>query len=107
MEATISVPLIIGGMAVITFAIRFLPLVGLASLKLPEFVDIWLRNVTIAILAAMLFQSILVIKGQLLSGWDFRLLGAVVSIITIVLTRNLLLTVIAGTAVVVIATILS
>ena len=107
MEATLSIPLIIGGMAVITFAIRFLPLAGLASFKLPGFIDIWLRNVTIAILSAMLFQSIFLIKDQLITVWDFRFLGALASIITILLTRNLLLTVIAGTAVVGIATILS
>jgi len=100
-----NVPVIIVGVAVITFAIRFLPLIGLASFKLPRLVDIWLQNIVIAILAAMLFQNLFLTQGHLLSGWDFRLLGAIVAIIAALLTRNLFITVITGTAVVCITTV--
>ena len=106
METALRVPIIIIGVAVITFAIRFLPLIGFASFKLPRLIDIWLQNIIIAILAAMVFQNLFLIQGHLLLSWDFRFLGASVAIITALLTRNLLLTVITGTAVVCIATIL-
>ena len=95
---------IITGTAIITFAIRFVPLMCFASFKLPKLVDLWLRYVIIAVLSAMLFKSLFLIQGQLLLIWDFRLLGAIVSIIAALLTKSLLIPVITGTAVVCVGT---
>ena len=95
---------IIAGTAILTFAIRFMPLMCFASFKLPRLVDLWLRYVIIAILSAMLFKSLFLFQGQFLLSWDFRLLGAIASIIAALLTRSLLITVIIGTTVVCIGT---
>lgn len=83
------------GMALVTFLPRLLPVWLLSTRSLPPVVTTWLRYVPAAVLAAMLFPSILVSNNQLnfsfnnlyllafvptlLVGWKTRsLFGAVV-----------------------------
>jgi branched-subunit amino acid transport protein len=53
------------GMALVTYIPRLLPVSLLSSRSLPPLVTAWLRYVPVAVLAAMLFPSILVREDQL------------------------------------------
>ena len=55
-----TVYLTILGMGVVTYLPRLLPLLLLASRALPRPIVAWLRYVPVAVLAAMLFPSLLV-----------------------------------------------
>ena len=107
METGLSIVVVFAVTGIATFAIRFVPLAFLASFQLPRLIDIWLRNIVIAILSAMLFQRLFIVEGHLLIGWDSRLAGAIVSLIIAFLTKNIFFTVISGTTVVIILTIFS
>jgi branched-subunit amino acid transport protein len=52
------------GMALVTYVPRLLPVYFLSSRSLPPLVVDWLRYVPVAVLAAMLFPSLLVEEGQ-------------------------------------------
>jgi branched-subunit amino acid transport protein len=54
------------GMAVVTYLPRLLPVYFLSSRSLPPLVVDWLRYVPVAVLAAMLFPSLLVQGDQVL-----------------------------------------
>jgi len=106
MEATVNILHVIAGMAIITFLIRFLPLIGGAAFRLPRLADVGLRYAVISLLCAILFQNLFLVEGHLLTTWDFKILAAIISIIAMLLTKNLLLTVVSGTAVVCIVTVI-
>ena len=106
METTLTIPVIIMSMAILSFAIRFLPLSFLSSFKLPGVVDMWLRNIAIGMLSAMLFQSLFLKEGYLSLTLGIPLLAALISLVVALLTKNILATVVAGVAVVYIGTIL-
>ena len=57
-------------MAAVTYIPRLVPVYFLSSRSLPPLVVAWLRYVPVAVLAAMLFPSILVQEGQLDLGPD-------------------------------------
>jgi branched-subunit amino acid transport protein len=52
------------GMGLVTYLPRLLPVYFLSSRSLPQLVVAWLRYVPVAVLAAMLFPSLLVDGGQ-------------------------------------------
>ena len=52
------------GMALVTYVPRLLPVYFLSSRSLPPLVVYWLLYVPVAVLAAMLFPSLLVEEGQ-------------------------------------------
>lgn len=96
------------GMALVTFLPRLLPVWFLSTRSLPRVVTTWLRYVPAAVLAAMLFPSILVSNNQLnfsftnlyllafiptlLVGWKTKsLFGAVVVGMTLVALGRLVL----------------
>jgi len=54
------------GMAVVTYLPRLLPVYFLSSRSLPPLVVDWLRYVPVAVLAAMLFPSLLVQGDQVI-----------------------------------------
>ncbi|MFH2131740.1 MAG: AzlD domain-containing protein [bacterium] len=58
------------GMAVVTYVPRFLPLFFLANRSLPVIVRRWLGYVPSAVLAAMLFPSLLIREKQLLLSYE-------------------------------------
>ena len=68
--------LTIVGMAFVTYIPRLVPVYFLSSRSLPPLVIAWLRYVPVAVLAAMLFPSILVQEGQLDLGLDNLFLWA-------------------------------
>lgn len=65
-----TVFLIILGMTVVTYLPRVLPLWVLPGRDLPRTVTIWLRYIPAAVLAALLFPSVLFFEGNRL---DFTL----------------------------------
>ena len=60
--------LIFTGMALATYIPRLLPVYFLSSRSLPPLAVAWLRYVPVAVLAAMLFPSLLVQEGQVVLG---------------------------------------
>jgi branched-subunit amino acid transport protein len=64
------------GMALVTYLPRLLPVYFLSSTSLPPLVVTWLRYVPVAVLAAMLFPSLLVQEGRVVLGPNNLLLWA-------------------------------
>ncbi|GAB4531241.1 MAG: AzlD domain-containing protein [Anaerolineae bacterium] len=56
------------GMALVTYLPRLAPVYFLSSRSLPPLVVAWLRHVPVAVLAAMLFPSLLVQGDQVVTG---------------------------------------
>lgn len=97
MSIRLSVLVIILGTAAVTFLLRVLPLVLLSRVKLSHPVIRWLSYIPIAVLSALLAQSVLLTNDHLsLSIHNLYLLATIPTLIIASLTRNLLLTVITG-----------
>lgn len=73
-----AVFLTILGMALVTYIPRLLPVWVLSSKSLPPLIVKWLRYVPVAVLAAMLFPSLLVQEGHIDVGLDNLFLWAAV-----------------------------
>jgi len=85
------------GMAVVTYVPRLLPLWVLSSRTLPPPVVTWLRYVPVAVLAAMLFPSLVVSDQHLnLSIGNIFLWGAIPAFLMAWKTRSLFGAVAAG-----------
>ena len=85
------------GMALVTYIPRLLPVYFLSSRSLPPLAVAWLRYVPVAVLAAMLFPSLLVQEGQLILGpSNFFLWAAVPTLLVAVKTRSLFGSVVVG-----------
>ncbi len=97
MNIRLSVLVIILGTAAVTFILRVLPLVLLSRIKLSNPVIRWLSYIPIAVLSALLAQSVLLTNDHLsLSIHNLYLIATIPTLIIASLTRNLLLTVVAG-----------
>ena len=102
-----AVFLTILGMALVTYVPRLLPIWVLSSKSLPPLVVKWLRYVPVAVLAAMLFPSLLVQEGQVGVGLDNLFLWAAVPTFLIAWKkRSLFGAVIVGMVVVAVARLL-
>lgn len=95
MEVNFVILLIILGSAVVTFIPRVLPLVVLSRLTLPDWLMRWLGYVPIAVMAALVGQTLLIPDGSL-SLRIPELLAACVTFFVAIVTRSLLATVVAG-----------
>ena len=85
------------GMALATYIPRLLPVYFLSSRSLPPLAVAWLRYVPVAVLAAMLFPSLLVQEGQAVLGpSNIFLWAAVPTLMLAVKTRSLFGSVIVG-----------
>jgi branched-subunit amino acid transport protein len=97
MEIRWSILLIIIGCALVTFIPRVLPLVILSQMELPKWLIRWLKNVPVAVMAALLAQELLLSGNQFsLSDNLLKLLAAVPAFIIAILTKSLLVTVMVG-----------
>jgi len=86
-----SMVLLIIGMAVVTYIPRVLPLTVLEGIKLPVFIQAVLRNIPFAVLGALIFPGILLIReGDI---W-FGLVGAFAAFALASLGANVMLVVI-------------
>lgn len=89
--------LLIFGMALVTFGVRYPMLAIVGRLQLPDMALRALRYVPLAVLTAIIVPSILMPEGML----DFRLentylVGGVIAALVAWRTKNLLLTIIIG-----------
>lgn len=95
---TVWAVLLAGGL--ITFAIRFSFLAGAAQRRLPPFFQSILRFVPVAVLTALIVPDLFYEQGQWLGDWDnHRLWAGLSAAIVAWVTRNTLLTIGAGMAV--------
>jgi len=100
MDVRTSVFLIIVGTGVVTIISRVLPLVLLSRISLPEWMNRWLGYVTVAVLAALLTQSVILSDGHIaLSPKNLALLAVIPTLLVAIKTRNLIVTVIGGIAI--------
>lgn len=85
------------GMALVTFLPRLLPIWLLATRKLPEVAVTWLRYVPAAVLAALLFPSVLTENAHLSLSWNnLYLLAFVPTVFVAWRTRSMFAAVITG-----------
>lgn len=85
------------GMAVVTYTPRLLPVYFLSSKSLPPLVVDWLRYVPVAVLAAMLFPSLLVQGDQIvLAPGNLFLWAAFPTLLAAWKTRSLFGSVVVG-----------
>jgi branched-subunit amino acid transport protein len=97
MEIRWTILLIILGCALVTFIPRVLPLMVLSQMELPKWVIRWLKNIPVAVMAALLAQELLLSDNQLsLSANLLKLLAAIPAFAIAILTKSLLGTVMAG-----------
>ncbi len=91
---------LLGGL--LTFGMRFLFIYLLGRFEVPETMRRALRFVPPAVLSAIVVPELLIRSGQVdLSLWNFRLLAGVAAVLVAWRTRNTLLTILAGMAVLV------
>ena len=95
------------GMGVVTYLPRLLPVLLLSSRKLPPLIIVWLRYVPVAVLAAMLWPSLLVQGERLdLSVNNLFLWASIPTFLVAWKTRSLFGSVIVGMVIVAFARIL-
>ena len=91
--------LIILGCALVTYVPRFLPMYILTRIKIPKVAVVWLRYVPVADLAALIVPGIATAEGRFyLSLSNSYLLASIPVFIVAWRTKNMLLTVCAGMA---------
>lgn len=90
--------ILIGGMTLITFGIRYFPLAISGRMNLPPKLVGALQFVPPAVLTAIVVPAVLIPTGEdiFLSYSNARLVGAIAAIITAWFAKNLLSTIIAG-----------
>ncbi len=93
----------IGGMLLVTYIPRVLPLLILIRMEIPDIIIRWLRFIPVAILAALLTPGILIVEGKLMFSYhNSFLLAAIPTFIVAIYKKNIFLTVITGMVTVVI-----
>jgi branched-subunit amino acid transport protein len=91
--------LIIGGMAIATFAIRYLMFGASSRIVLSPTLLNALRYVPPVVLTAIVVPEVFLSDGSLAIGYgNARLAGAIVAILISIFTKNLLLTIVLGMA---------
>ena len=89
--------LLIGGMALVTFGIRYPVLAMSGRLRLPPRLLQALNYVPPAVLTAIVIPAIFVESGDLWFGWQNpRLVGAIAALAIGLWRQNLLLTIVVG-----------
>ncbi|MDF2924015.1 MAG: branched-chain amino acid transporter [Paenibacillaceae bacterium] len=79
----------------VTVIPRVLPLSFLSRVSIPEWGMRWLRHIPVAVMAALLAQSLFMADGKVEFN-PFTLLSAIPAFIAAFATRSLLFTVVAG-----------
>lgn len=81
--------------SLVTVIPRVLPLSFLSRVELPDWSMRWLRHIPVAVMAALLAQSLFTSDGSL--DWrPYNVLSAIPAFIAAFLTKSLLLTVVIG-----------
>ncbi|HEX2907826.1 MAG TPA: AzlD domain-containing protein [Phototrophicaceae bacterium] len=91
--------LLILGMAVVTFGVRYPMLAIVGRLQLPDTVVRALRYVPVAVLTAIIVPAMLMPKGEIeLKPSNSYLIGGIIAGLVAWRTKNLLLTIVVGMA---------
>jgi branched-subunit amino acid transport protein len=99
MTVRASVMVVILGGALVTMLPRVLPLVLLSRLNIPERAVRWLSQVPVAVLAALLAQSLLLDGGRVdVSTGNLALFAIIPTVLIALRTRSLVGTVLTGVA---------
>ena len=90
--------LLVGGMFLVTFLVRYLPFGLAGSLQIPEPLERALRFVPVAVLMAIVAPAVLIPQGDSVQfSWQNpHLLGAFAAFLTGWWKNNLLLTIVVG-----------
>ena len=97
MDVRASVLWVIVGAGLVTVIPRVLPLVLLSRITLPRWLIRWLGYVPIAVLAALLAQSVALSDGHLaLPPRNLAMLAAIPALVVAVRTRGLIAPVVTG-----------
>lgn len=92
--------LIVGGMAITTFSIRYIMFAASSRITLSPAVLGALRYLPPVVLTAIVVPEVLLADGQLNAGYmNARLVGAIAAALVSKITQNLLLTIVLGLAV--------
>jgi branched-subunit amino acid transport protein len=90
---------VILGTALVTAVPRILPLALLSRMNIPNGIVRWLGHVPVAVLAALLAQSVLLSSGRIdLSIGNLALLAIIPTLLVALRTRSLVGTVLTGVA---------
>lgn len=101
MTIRLSILIIILGTALVTLLLRVIPLAFLSRISLPKPFIRWLSYIPVAVLAALLSQSVLLSNGHFMfSLHNAYLIAILPTLIIAILVRNILLTVVTGIAIV-------
>lgn len=98
MEVRSEILILIVLSGLVTLLPRVLPLMVLSRFQLPELVASWLKHVPVAVMAALIGQSLFLPEGKLPAGFTVEMAAALFALWVAVRTRSLLGTVIAGVA---------
>jgi branched-subunit amino acid transport protein len=90
--------LLIAGMAIVTFLIRYPVLALLGKVTLPDPALRALRYIPAAVLTAIIVPAVLLPDGEFKIGSNAFLLAAIVAVLVSWRTKNLLLTIVIGMA---------
>lgn len=97
MEVRWTILIIIMGCALVTFIPRVLPLMLLSQMELPKWAIRWLKNVPVAVMAALLTQDLLLSENEIsISANILKLLAAIPAFAIAIFTKSLLGTVVVG-----------
>jgi branched-subunit amino acid transport protein len=97
MEVRWTILIIIMGCALVTFIPRVLPLMLLSQMELPKWAIRWLKNVPVAVMAALLAQDLLLSENEIsISANILKLLAAIPAFAIAIFTKSLLGTVVVG-----------
>ncbi|MCR3921107.1 MAG: AzlD domain-containing protein [Firmicutes bacterium] len=93
--------IVIFGMATVTYLPRFLPMYVLTKLEIPKIVITWLCYVPVAVLAALIVPGILTVDRQIfISPANSYLIASVLAFFVAWRSKNMMLTVTVGMAIV-------
>ncbi|MGE7603584.1 AzlD domain-containing protein [Peribacillus sp. NPDC097675] len=97
MEINVYILFVILGASIVTFIPRVIPLIILSKIQIPEWGINWLKQVPVAVMAALLAQELL-LADQVFSVKDniVKLGAAIPSFAVAILTRSLMITVLVG-----------
>jgi branched-subunit amino acid transport protein len=96
-EVRWTILIIIIGCGLVTFIPRVLPLMILSQMELPKWLIRWLKNVPVAVMAALLAQELLLSNNQFsITDNILKILAAIPAFIIAILTKSLLGTVMVG-----------
>lgn len=90
--------MVIVASGIVTLLPRVLPLMVLSRFRLPEPVAEWLKHVPVAVMSALIAQSLFLADDKPVQGPTLEMAAAVIAFWVAVKTRSLLGTVLAGVA---------